>query len=101
MLSQTVEYALRARVCLAAHPGEALTTAQVAAETRVPATYLAKVLRALGKAGLLEAFDVKQLTALCAPRPVAFADANPRARTELAGLKAWYETLGGEFPPVR
>ncbi len=51
--------------------------------------------------GLLEAFDVKQLTALCAPRPVVFADASPRARAELAGLKAWYETLGGDFPPPR
>ena len=47
--------------------------------------------------GLLEALDVKQLTALVAPRPVTLPDASARAKTELAGLKAWYATLGGDF----
>jgi dienelactone hydrolase len=50
--------------------------------------------------GLLEAVDVKQLTALVAPRPVTLPDASPRAKTELAGLKKWYATLGRDFDPL-
>jgi dienelactone hydrolase len=51
--------------------------------------------------GLLEAFDVKQLTALVAPRPVRFVKAGERARRELDGVKAWYATLGSDFDPLR
>jgi hypothetical protein len=51
--------------------------------------------------GLLEAFDVKQLVALVAPRPVQFADAGERQKTELGGLREWYATLGSEFDPLR
>jgi hypothetical protein len=51
--------------------------------------------------GLLEAFDVKQLAALTAPRPVQFVGASERVKTELAGLKAWYATLGSDFDPVK
>lgn len=51
--------------------------------------------------GLLEAFDVKQLAALAAPRPVRFVAAGERARSELAGLKAWYATWGSDFDPLR
>ena len=51
--------------------------------------------------GLLEAFDVKQLTALVAPRPVKFINASNRAKTELPELVAWYGLLGGEFEPPR
>jgi dienelactone hydrolase len=51
--------------------------------------------------GLLEAFDVKQLSALVAPRVVVWPDASARAKTELAGLKAWYGVLGHDFDPVR
>ncbi len=51
--------------------------------------------------GLLEAFDVKQLTALVAPRPVSFTDASDRAKSELAGLGAWYRLLGGKFERPR
>jgi hypothetical protein len=51
--------------------------------------------------GLLADFDVKQLTALAAPRPVQFRKASDRAKTELAGLKEWYATLGASFDPVR
>jgi hypothetical protein len=51
--------------------------------------------------GLLEAFDVKQLSALAAPRPVTFVEAGERAKKELAELKAWYTLLGREFDPVR
>ena len=55
MLSQTVEYALRAAVFLAENPGEAHTVKAVAAATQVPAAYLAKVTRALQRADLIHA----------------------------------------------
>ncbi len=51
--------------------------------------------------GLLEALDVKQLTALVAPRPVTLPDASPRAKSELADLKTWYTRLGQDFDPLR
>jgi hypothetical protein len=51
--------------------------------------------------GLLEAFDVKQLAALAAPRPVSFAAPGERARKELADLEAYYALLGTEFDPLR
>jgi hypothetical protein len=50
--------------------------------------------------GLLEAFDVKQLAALAAPRPVTFVDASERAKAELAGLEEWYGLLGGRHNPM-
>lgn len=53
MLSQTVEYALRAVVHLATQPGKPATTEEVAARTRVPAAYLAKILQGLARAGLV------------------------------------------------
>ncbi len=53
LFSQTTEYALRAVVCLAAHPHEPQTTVQIADTTRVPAGYLSKVLQALGRANLV------------------------------------------------
>lgn len=53
MISQTAEYALRVVVCLAYGDDTPLTTARVAEVTRVPAGYLCKVLRALGRAGLV------------------------------------------------
>lgn len=55
MFSQTAEYALRAVVALGTHGEGPLTTQQIAERTRVPAGYLAKVLQALGRAGLVEA----------------------------------------------
>lgn len=55
MLSQTVEYALRAVVCLAQNQEHALTTAQISELTRVPASYLSKVLQSLVKAGFVAA----------------------------------------------
>lgn len=55
MFSQTAEYALRAVSHLAhQHPGPR-TTAQIAAATRVPADYLSKVLKDLGRAGVVTA----------------------------------------------
>ena len=54
MISQTAEYALRAIVFLAMNPGRAYTTQQIAAGTRVPAPYLAKVLQSLVRSGLVQ-----------------------------------------------
>ncbi len=53
MLSRTSEYALRAVAFLASRPGAAWTVQQVAAETRVPRGYLAKVLQQLVRADLV------------------------------------------------
>ncbi|HEX4055061.1 MAG TPA: Rrf2 family transcriptional regulator [Tepidisphaeraceae bacterium] len=55
MFSQTVEYALRAVVCLAQSDGNPLTTQQISALTRVPASYMSKVLQLLGRATLISA----------------------------------------------
>ena len=46
--------------------------------------------------GLLESFDVLQLAALIAPRPVQFHEPSDRVKTELAGLRAWCTLLGGK-----
>ena len=53
MFSQTAEYALRAVACLARRPGEPMTTRQIADASRVPAGYLAKILQALARAGVV------------------------------------------------
>ena len=53
MISHTAEYALRAVVHLARRQSEPLTTQQIAAATGLPAGYLAKVLQALGRAGIV------------------------------------------------
>jgi hypothetical protein len=50
--------------------------------------------------GLLEAFDVKHLAALTAPRPVVFANPSDRVKKEMAGLKSWYKTLGRDLEPL-
>lgn len=55
MFSQTAEYALRAVVWLANHDESPLTTSEIARATQVPADYLAKVLLALGRSGLVHA----------------------------------------------
>ena len=54
MLSQTVEYALRAAVQLASLAPESTTTAALAEVTQVPPAYLVKVLQALVKAGIVK-----------------------------------------------
>jgi predicted amidohydrolase/dienelactone hydrolase len=51
--------------------------------------------------GLLEAFDIKHLAALAAPRPVVFMNASSRVQAEMKGLNAWYAALGRTFEPVR
>jgi Rrf2 family protein len=53
VISQTVEYALRAVVHLASEAPAARTTDQVAKATRVPRAYLSKVLQSLRRAGLV------------------------------------------------
>lgn len=53
MLSQTVEYALRAVVQLASIAPSTSTTSELAVITQVPPAYLAKVLQALVKAGIV------------------------------------------------
>ena len=53
MISQTVEYALRAVVHLASEAPAGRTTDQVAKATRVPRAYLSKVLQSLRRAGLV------------------------------------------------
>ncbi len=55
MLSQTVEYALRAVVYLAGQGGEPQTNEQISTATKVPSAYLSKVLQSLGRAGVLQA----------------------------------------------
>lgn len=54
MLSQTVEYALRAAVQLGDAYPEAHTTQQIAAVTKVPPAYLSKVLQSLRNAGIVK-----------------------------------------------
>ena len=55
MLSQTVEYSLRAIVWLASHPDDPQTNQQIANATLVPAGYLSKVMQSLGRGGLVTA----------------------------------------------
>ncbi|WP_309686993.1 Rrf2 family transcriptional regulator [Armatimonas sp.] len=52
MFSQTAEYALRA-VAYLAEQGEPRTVAQIAAATKVPPSYLSKVMQSLAKSGLV------------------------------------------------
>lgn len=54
MISQTAEYALRAVVCLAGEPDRPMTSAQLAEATKVPASYLSKVMQSLVRAGLVK-----------------------------------------------
>ncbi|MCI0461102.1 MAG: Rrf2 family transcriptional regulator [Gemmataceae bacterium] len=55
MISQTVEYALRAVVYLADQGDSPCTTGQIAEATKVPPAYLSKVLQNLGRAQLVHA----------------------------------------------
>ncbi|MEM9382884.1 MAG: Rrf2 family transcriptional regulator [Planctomycetota bacterium] len=52
-LTQTAEYALRAVVWLAQHPGEPQTKTQIADATQVPSSYLPKVFQPLVRGGLI------------------------------------------------
>ena len=54
MISQTAEYALRAMVFLAMNQDNAQVTERIAGGTKVPASYLSKVLQSLSRAGLVK-----------------------------------------------
>ena len=53
LISKTAEYALRSVVFLALNPKTSYTSAQLSAETQVPARYLVKVMQALARSGLI------------------------------------------------
>ena len=55
MISKSAEYAIRACLWLSGHAGQAWTVQHVADEIRVPAGYLAKVLKLLGRAAIVRA----------------------------------------------
>jgi len=55
VISQTAEYALRAAVDLSYHHGERRATPEISQATKVPGNYLAKVLKSLARAGILDA----------------------------------------------
>jgi len=48
-MSNTVEYALRAVVWLADHPGEYHSSAEIAEATKMPGSYLSKILKGLSQ----------------------------------------------------
>ena len=54
-LSQTAEYALRAAIWLGQNVGNPQTTQQIADGCQMPASYLAKVLQPLARAGIVSA----------------------------------------------
>ena len=54
MLSQTVEYALRAAVYLANQAPAPRTTEQIADVTKVPQAYLSKVMQSLARSGIVQ-----------------------------------------------
>lgn len=56
MFSQTVEYALRAMICLASLDSPAVSSGVIAGRTAVPPGYLSKVLRDLVVARLVKSF---------------------------------------------
>jgi Rrf2 family protein len=53
MFSMTTEYALRAALDLAAHPGDPQSAKAIAEATRAPASYVARVLQTLARKGLV------------------------------------------------
>ncbi|MGB0739245.1 MAG: RrF2 family transcriptional regulator [Planctomycetaceae bacterium] len=55
MISQSVEYALRAVLIVASRGGQACPSREIAEVTRVPGPYLSKLMQSLVKSGLLTA----------------------------------------------
>jgi len=53
MISQTVEYALRAIVTIAQHEGRPCTARKISEITQVPAAYLSKLMQGLVRGGLV------------------------------------------------
>jgi acetyl xylan esterase AXE1 len=50
--------------------------------------------------GLLQQFDIKQMIALVAPRPVQVVSPRDRTQIELSGLREFYSSLGTAFNPL-
>lgn len=55
-VSRLTDYAAVVMACIAAHPNDVLSTAQIADETRLELPTVSKLLKSLGHAGLLESF---------------------------------------------
>lgn len=55
-VSRLTDYATVVMTCIAAHPADVLSTAQIADETRLELPTVSKLLKALGHAGLVESF---------------------------------------------
>jgi len=53
MISQTVEYALRAVVTIAQHEGKPCTSSSISETTLVPSAYLSKLMQGLVRGGLV------------------------------------------------
>ncbi len=53
MISQTVEYSLRAVVILAFHHGQSITVQHVSERARIPAPYLSELMQGLVRGGLV------------------------------------------------
>lgn len=51
--------------------------------------------------GLLEAFDIRELAAIVAPRELRFVGADDRMKVEFAPLKSWYSDLGKDHDPLQ
>lgn len=55
-VSRLTDYATVVMTCIAAHPHDVLSTAQIADETRLELPTVSKLLKSLGHAGLVESF---------------------------------------------
>ncbi|NUR22552.1 SUF system Fe-S cluster assembly regulator [Frateuria sp.] len=55
-VSRLTDYATVVMTCIAAHPHDVLSTAQIAEETRLELPTVSKLLKSLGHAGLVESF---------------------------------------------
>ena len=55
-VSRLTDYATVVMTCIAAHPNDVLSTAQIADETRLELPTVSKLLKSLGHAGLVESF---------------------------------------------
>ncbi|GAB2567170.1 SUF system Fe-S cluster assembly regulator [Dyella jejuensis] len=55
-VSRLTDYATVVMTCIAAHPGNVLSTAQIAEETHLELPTVSKLLKSLGHAGLVDSF---------------------------------------------
>ncbi len=51
--------------------------------------------------GLLEQFDIKQITALIAPTKVTFSVPSERVKREIDGMGSWWKLFGVDHNPVK